>query len=181
MNKIAVLLAEGFETIEALAPIDVFRRGGLEVTTVSITDNLQVTSSQKIEILADTIISKVDFSQYSLLVLPGGYPGYVNLNENSEVQEVIKNFILNNKYIGAICGGPSVLEKFEILEKNIFTCHHSLKKLTEHKNFRKENVIHSANLITSSGAGHSLDFGFELASLFLSEEKLLSIKKGMEL
>ena len=92
-KKVYVLLAEGFELIEAMTPVDVLRRGGVEVVTVSITDNREVTSAQKAPVISDTTLKEKDITDGDMIILPGGYPGYVNLGESQEVGKVLKYYV----------------------------------------------------------------------------------------
>ena len=85
--KIYLLLAEGFETIEALTPIDIFRRAGTDIESVSITGSLSVTSSQGIEVKADALWEDINFDDGDALILPGGYPGYENLNRRERLRD----------------------------------------------------------------------------------------------
>jgi 4-methyl-5(b-hydroxyethyl)-thiazole monophosphate biosynthesis len=124
MKKVAVLLADGFEEIEALTVVDVLRRANIHCDMVSIA-SLNVTGSHKIEVVADRIITE-NMNEYDMVVLPGGLPGATNLRDNQDVIALIKQF--NNdssKYIAAICAAPIVLEKAGIIERRSITSYPS--------------------------------------------------------
>lgn len=180
-KKVYVLLAEGFELIEAMTPVDVLRRGGAEVITVSITNNKNVTSSQKVTVVANTTLVEKDITDGDMLVLPGGYPGYVNLGESQEVGNILRYYVENNKFVGAICGAPTVLAKNGVFTGKELTCHSSV--VTEMKDYtcNGKGAFVDGNLITGMGAGLSLDFAFALAEKLLDAETILKVKKGMEL
>lgn len=181
MKKVYVLLAEGFELIEALTPVDVLRRGGADVKTVSISDSHEVMSSQKVMVKSDLILKEADIKDGDMLVLPGGYPGYVNLGESKEVVALVKYYVDQNKTVGAICGAPSVLANNSIAEGKKVTCHTSIKELMKNYQYEEKNVMEDKGLITGMGAGHSLAFALKLAESLLTSDEIKKIKTGMEL
>ena len=180
-KKVYVLLADGFELIEALAPVDVLRRGGVEVVTVAIGENKEVVSAQKVTVHANAILSQSNLSDGDVLVLPGGYPGYVNLANCEKVGELVKDYANKHKYIAAICGGPTVLSKNGILKGKCVTCHHSVATEMKDYNYTGNLVERDDNLITGIGAGRAIDFGLKIAEVLLDETTIENIKKGMEL
>ena len=101
--KTYVFLADGFEILETFAPVDVLKRCGAEVVTVSTEKDLFVASSQKNIVKADIMLSDIDYKAADLVIIPGGYPGYVNLRENKEVVDIVKYFLDNDKYVASIC------------------------------------------------------------------------------
>ena len=184
MKKIAYLfLADGFELIEAMTPVDVLRRAGVEVTTVSIDENsLVVESSQKVKVTADKSISSVDFKKGDMVIIPGGFPGYINLSENKKVVEIVSDYLKDkDRYVGAICGGPTLLGVNNLISDYKFTSHSSVVDEMNSTNYLKENVVRDKNLITAVGAGKSLDFAFALAEILVDKETIENVKKGMEL
>ncbi|MGL5089282.1 MAG: DJ-1 family glyoxalase III, partial [Cetobacterium sp.] len=173
----------GFELIEAMAPIDILRRAGLDVITVSTLENsLEVESAQKVKVLADVNINDINIGEGNMIVIPGGFPGYVNLRNDSKVIAIVKEYLEDkNKYVGAICGGPTVLGINGLIGDYKFTCHSSVKEEMNSSNYISEDAVIDKNLITSPGAGKSVEFGFALAGIFVDSEVLLKVKKGMEL
>ncbi len=109
LGQVAVFLAEGFETIEALTVADLLTRAGIPHTLVSITDDTRVTSSHGVEVVADGVIKDLDFSQYDMLVLPGGIPGTPNLDACPLLMQQVKAFAAGGKAVAAICAAPSIL------------------------------------------------------------------------
>ena len=181
MKKVYVLLAEGFELIEALTPVDVLRRGGAEVKTVSISDSDEVLSSQKVMVKSDLILKDSDVKDGDMLILPGGYPGYVNLGKSQEVVSLVNYYVEQKKFVGAICGAPSVLADNNIAEGQKVTCHTSIKDIMKNYQYEEKNVMKDGIIITGMGAGHSLAFALELAESLLTSEEVEKIKIGMEL
>lgn len=180
-KKVYVLLAEGFELIEAMTPVDVLRRGGAEVITVSITNNKEVISSQKVPVISDITIMEKDITDGDMIVLPGGYPGYINLGESQEVGKILKHYAENNKFVGAICGAPTVLAKNGVFLGKEVTCHSSVVEEMKGYTCNGSKAFTDENLVTGMGAGLSLDFAFALAEKLLDNETILKVKKGMEL
>ncbi len=179
--KAFVLLANGFEDIEAIAPIDILRRGGIDVKTVSIDNNIEVQSSHGICIKADTAMSDADFENGDAIILPGGYPGYKNLGESAEVGKVVKNYYESGKLVGAICAAPTVLAINKIAEGATVTCHScAVETMQQSYNYVGGDVVCDHNLITAIGAGLAIDFGFELLSALANEDVVDKVKKGME-
>ena len=108
MKKAIVFLANGFEEMEALGTVDILRRGGIEVTTVSITANPVVTGAHNVPVTADTTLEKVNLADADALVLPGGMPGAANLNDSEAVKEALLQQYRDSKIVAAICAAPMV-------------------------------------------------------------------------
>ena len=119
MAKVYVFLANGFEDVEALIPVDVLRRGGVEVVTVSTSDDLIVESAHGVGICADIMFEQGDFTDADLLMLPGGMPGASNLFEHEGVCKALEAQFAAGKKISAICAAPAVvLAQLGILDGN---------------------------------------------------------------
>ncbi|MBI1882854.1 MAG: DJ-1/PfpI family protein [Chlamydiae bacterium] len=178
-QKILVLLAEGFEEIEAITPIDVLRRAGLEVKVAGLTGKT-VTGAHGIRIQADTT-----FSEYrdpvDLLLLPGGMPGAKNLGESKALQERIKKMNEDKKYIAAICASPALaLAPTGILDGKKATCYPGYEShFSPSTKFSKDNVVVDANVITSRGPGTALEFSLTLVEKLLGKAKRDELKKQM--
>lgn len=183
MKKAYIFLAEGFEVIEALAAYDVFCRSGIDVKTVSVDNKKQVSASNKIKVEADKLILEIkDFSDADLLYLPGGYPGYENLANNSKVGEIVKKHYENGKLLAAICGAPTVLKKNKIGLGKKITSHSCCKdEMSENYVYTGSPIEIDGNLITSIGAGHTVDFAIKIAEILCGDEAVKKIKTGMEL
>lgn len=178
MNKIYLLLAEGFEELEAFAPVDLLRRAGADVQTVAITEERTVTGARGIPAVADTTLGAVDYEKMDLLILPGGYPGYENLGKSPAVRELILRAAKDQKIIAAICGAPSVLGELGLLAGHKATCYPGMED-TLGCEAVKEKVVKSGRFITSRGAGTAIDFALALVEIAVSPQKAQELRKGI--
>jgi len=161
--RLIVPLAEGFEEIEAVAVIDILRRANIKVDVVGIEDEI-VAGRNGIKILCDKVIADVKPEDYDGIVLPGGNPGYKNLENNQQVINFIKTFNSKGKLIAAICASPTILEKIGVLEGKKATCYPSMRDKI--KNFVDERVVVDKNVITSQGPGTAIEFALEIVRFF---------------
>jgi 4-methyl-5(b-hydroxyethyl)-thiazole monophosphate biosynthesis len=110
MKRVYILLAEGFECVEALAPIDVMNRAGVELKRVAVGGNLSVSSSHGlVSLMCDVLIEDADLSDGDAIILPGGNPGYINLRNSELVRNAVRNYYNSGRLVAAICGAPTVL------------------------------------------------------------------------
>lgn len=178
MITVLTILPEGFEEIEAVTPIDIWRRAGWTVTTASLSSKQSVTGRSNITLRADKTLSAIGpESVFDLLFLPGG-PGVAHLRSSPEVLEIIGRHVAANKWIAAICAAPLVLKDAGLLAGRRFTAHPSTAtELPEA--ISDENVVIDSKIITSRGAGTALEFSLrvvtELVDLNRAEELKLSI------
>jgi 4-methyl-5(b-hydroxyethyl)-thiazole monophosphate biosynthesis len=181
-KKILVPLAEGFETIEALSVVDVFRRAGAHVDLASIGDSLLVTSSHNVQVMSDRLLVDCIKENYDLIVLPGGIPGAENLKNSSILAELLKKQNDEDKLYGAICASPAVvLEHHGLLKGKSATCHPLFVDQLSLQDKAGEKVVVDKNCVTSRGAGTSIDFGLDLVGILMGEEKKKEVAKGMAL
>lgn len=168
-KKAIVYLADGFEETEALAPVDLMRRCGVEVTLISINQTKTVTSSHGIIITADQTLAE-SLPTYDLLMLPGGMPGTSNLNANEIVRSEILRANDNKKIVAAICAAPMILGQLGLLKGCDATCFPGFEQYLEGANVTGKAVAVSGNKITGIGAGAALTFGVELVAALLGRE-----------
>ncbi len=179
MAKVAILLADGFETIEALAPADVLRRGGQDVALVTINEKPQVTTAQGIGIKCDATLVGYDFADCDLIVLPGGMPGTTNLRANERVCELTREFLATRK-LGAICAAPSILAELGLLEGRTATCYPGCEgAFPQGVRPAKLGVYADGNLVTASGPGYAADFGLALLELLEGKDAADRVAAGM--
>lgn len=160
-----VFLANGFEETEAIAPIDILRRCGLDVVTVGIGEEV-ITGSHGISVIPD--ITEVDFApseDIDMIVLPGGMPGTLNLEKSRTVQDAIDYCTEKGKYIGAICAAPSVLGKKNLLTGKKATCFPGFEDFLLGAEFTGAPVEADGKIITARGAGVAVEFGLKLAEI----------------
>ena len=177
MKKVAVLLADGFEEIEALTVVDILRRAEVQCDMVSIGE-INVIGGHNIKVTADMRIDE-DLSSYDMVVLPGGIPGATNLQANTKVIELVRNFYSNNKFVAAICAAPIVLKTAGIIEgKNITSYPGYEDELEGGNNIDTENVVVDGNIITSRGPATSMLFAYKILEV-LGNDKHESLSEGM--
>jgi len=183
MKKAYIFLADGFEVIEALGAYDVFCRGGIDVKTVSINNKKQVSASNKIKVEADKLMVEVnDFSDADLLYLPGGYPGYENLANDSTVGSLIKQHYESGKLLAAICGAPTALKKNKLGFGKKVTSHSCCKdEMSENYVYTGQPVEEDDTLLTCIGAGHTVDFAIRIVEILCGSQAVEKVKSGMEL
>lgn len=176
-----VLLAEGFELVEAMAPVDILRRAKVEVRTVGVTGKT-VTASNGVPVTADIEIAGAVTEGLDCIVLPGGLPGTVNLEKSEEVQGLIDFCQREGKLIGAICAAPSILAHKGLLKGREATAFPSFQKDVEEGGGRlsEKFVCRDGQFITARGMGVSTSFGLELAAALTSPETAAGIKTGIQ-
>lgn len=163
MAKIAVILADGFEEIEALTPVDVLRRAQIDCHMIGLT-GLQVTGSHGIQVIADAVFTG-DLSAYDMIVLPGGMPGSVNLRDNEVLISELQTAVAKGKQVAAICAAPIVLEHAGLLENRQYTCYPGKEQEITSGTHQEKAVVVDGPIITSRGAGTSLEFAYTLVDL----------------
>lgn len=179
MKKVAVFLANGFEEIEALATVDILRRAGIPVQTVSITDDLMVLGAHNITVLADTLYNNIDFSELDVLVLPGGGVGAENLNKHEKLKKHLSKFVSENKQVAAICAAPAVLGGLGLLKDKEATCYPGFEsKLTGAITSGKKVVV-SDNITTGKGPGLVFDFALQLVENIAGVESRNKVAEGL--
>ncbi|MCG8578884.1 MAG: DJ-1/PfpI family protein [Bacteroidales bacterium] len=164
MKHIAIFLAEGFEEVEALTPVDVLRRAELKVTTISITSNKEVCGSHNITVLADQTFESTDFSQFDAIVLPGGMPGTNKLNEHAELKKIILQFANEGKLIGAICAAPLILGELNLLDKKEATCYPGFEERLKGATISKQASVKDGQIITANAIGAAMQFSLNLVT-----------------
>lgn len=178
MSKSAiVLLANGFEEIEATCPIDLLRRAKTEVSVASCEDKLLVTGRSIIKLEADCLFDEEIGKNHDMLVLPGG-PAVFELRKNPRVLSFIRDFDDAGKPIGAICAAPLLLLDAQILRRRNYTAHGSVSdELPDMEN--QQLLVRDENLITSRGAGTAVEFGLGLVEVLHGEEKAKEIRQSI--
>lgn len=179
MAKVCIFLADGFEETEAITVADILKRGEIEVELVSVSDELKVSSAHKIGVFADKLFSEVDFEGCDMIFLPGGMPGTTNLKKHEGLRNQILKFNEENKRIGAICAGPTVLGELGILKGHKATCYPGCEDALLGAEAVCDPVVTSGNITTSRGVGTALYAGLEIVSLFKGKEKADFVAKDI--
>lgn len=173
-----VLLADGFEEVEAIEPIDILKRGGVEVTTVGVTGKV-VTGAHGIPVTADIEIQDIHPEDMELLMLPGG-AGHELLDASNEVHALINYAVSNNLYISAICAAPSILGKKQILDGKNAVCFPGYEKYLYGAVISDKKAVTDGKIITAKGAGAAADFGFSMLTVLKNRETADKIKEIMQ-
>lgn len=174
-----LFLADGFEIIEAFAPVDMLKRAGIDIKTVGVTGKT-VCASCGVEVAADLHIHDFCEKDMDAVILPGGMPGTVNLENNSIVQEAIDYAVLNNKLVCAICAAPSILGHKGLLSQKNATAFPGFETALEGAVLSDKYVVRDGNYITARGAGVSIDFGLEIVKALTDEETADKIRKAIQ-
>lgn len=174
-----IILADGFEEIEAITPIDILRRGGVQIKTVSIMSTKKVMGAHNIPVEADIMINDVVPEDMQMLILPGG-GGHSLLDASNEVHALINYCIVNNLYIAAICASPSILGKKQILDGKSATCYPGFEKYCYGANMKNNKVVTDGKIITGKGPGAASEFGFELLSILKDANITDKLKDEMQ-
>lgn len=177
----AIFLAEGFETVEALAVVDLLRRAGINICMVSVTDDKNVTTSHGITVVADALLKDVDFDSLDMMILPGGMPGTLNLEKHAELMKRLDSFNEKGGMIAAICAAPSILAHRGIL-KGI----HAGAYPGYEKDLEDGGAIVSMNssttdgrIITARGMGCAVDFGLDIIAMLKGQSESDRIRKAI--
>lgn len=182
MKRAYILLADGFECVEALAPIDVMFRAGVDLRRIAIGGKLDVASSHNlVSLKCHTTIEEANLSDGCAIILPGGNPGYINLRESEAVCRAVREYYNSGRLVAAICGAPTVLAAADIAKDRAITCHSSVIGQMGDYKYVGSNVVEDGNLITSSGTGHAIEFAIAVAARMVDSETLSRTRQGMEL
>lgn len=179
MSKVYVFLANGFEEIEGLTVVDMLRRAGADVATISVSGEKMIEGSHKIRVEADRLFSETDFSDADLLVLPGGMPGTIHLLEHEGLAEVLRTADKKKTGIAAICAAPRVLGSLRFLEGRSAVCYPGVEEHLLGAKVCTDNVVTDGHITTSRGMGTAIDFSLELISRLFGKEKADQMAKSI--
>lgn len=175
-----MFLAQGFEEVEALAPLDVLRRAGIDVKTVGVGDNF-ITGSHGVTVVCDLSTTGLELPEFlDGVILPGGMPGTVNLEKNITVQAFIDYAYEKHEFLCAICAAPSILGHKGYLNGKEATCFPGYEEELEGAIISDKSVVRDGKIITAKGMGVATEFGLEIVSSFLGKEKAESVKRKIQ-
>ena len=164
---ILVILADGFEEIEAITAVDILRRAKLSVTTASLSDSLLVKGSHGIPVSADVPISMLSPADFNALILPGGLRGVENMLHSDLLSGFIKRMADASAFFGAVCAAPLVLDSCGLLQGHAFTCHPCVHDRLKTPGVSTAPVVADTNIITGRSAGCAMPWALELVRHFL--------------
>lgn len=173
-------LADGFEEMEALCPVDILRRAEKDVTIVGVGEQV-IVGSHQIPVVADINAAEIVLDDsLEMIILPGGMPGTLNLEKNCYVQKAIDFCAEKNKFIGAICAAPSVLGHKGLLENKEAICFPGFEEQLTGAVISDAYVVQDGNIITAKGAGVAQEFGLKLVEALCGENRAASLKKSLQ-
>lgn len=180
MAKVYVFLANGFEDVEALIPVDVLRRGGVEVVTVSVVENSQIVeTAHRVQVVADAMFTDCDFADADVLMLPGGMPGASNLNNHEGVRQALLRQNAAGRRVAAICAAPLVLGGLGILRGKRATCYPGFEQTLEGATYTGDLCTVDGNVTTGEGPAAAFPFAFELLTQLKNADIARQVATGM--
>lgn len=179
MKKALIILAHGFEEVEALTVVDALIRGNIKTVTASITDDLVVQSSHGVKVFCDAKLIDVKDEVFDVVFLPGGMPGSINLAQSFDVNEVVIKHA-QGKIIAAICAAPAVVfGPAGLLEGKKATCYPGCESYYPGFNFSEEGVVRDGNLVTAKSAAYAWDLGFTLVEMLEGKAAAEKVKNSI--
>ena len=178
MPKVAVILADGFEEVEAMAIIDILRRAEITVVIAGLHAG-HIESARHVKVIPDTGIDAIDVDGFDMIVLPGGQPGSDNLNADKRVKKLVREFHDKGKLTGAICAAPYVLANAGVLDGKKATVYPGYEKRLGNAEYLDEKVVADGRVLTSKGPGTALHFGISIVERLAGRDRAEAIKKAM--
>lgn len=175
---IYMFLAEGFEEVEALAPLDIIRRAGLEIKTVGV-GSKTVIGSHGIPVTADITVDELSDSTPDMVILPGGMPGTKNLDANETVHKAIADAVKNGAYLCAICAAPMILGKLGLLVGKKATCFPGFEEYLAGAIVTGQKVAVDGRIITAKGMGAAVEFGLAIVAALKDEATADELAKAI--
>ena len=179
MSKIGIFMADGCEEIEGLTVVDIARRAGIEIDTISITGTPVVTSSHKVTFETDTTKEEADFVSYDGIVLPGGMPGTLHLKAHEGLADLIRKADKEGKLLAAICAAPTIYGEMGLLEGKNATCYPGMEDKLLGANWQEQPVVVDGNFVTSRGVGTAIAFALTLVTILKDEETAKSLANSI--
>ncbi|MCS7083894.1 MAG: DJ-1/PfpI family protein [Aquificaceae bacterium] len=179
MEKVAIILADGYEEIEAVAPIDILRRAGVEVLIAGLSKE-PVASARNLKIVPDVSIDELNPDELKMVIIPGGSGGVERIKSDQRAKELLEKMEKRGAYIGAICAGPTALESFKLTEGKRITLYPALiDEIKSATVIKEEKVVEDGNIITSQGPGTALEFSLKLAEKLVGKEVASQVAQKM--
>lgn len=179
MAKVYEFIANGTEEIEALTVVDVLRRAGVDIKTVSITGCKEAVLSHGVKIECDTTIESADFSDADMLLLPGGLPGATNLNDHEGVRKAMLKQYESGKKLGAICAAPLVLGGLGILKGKKATCYPGFEEQMIGADYTADVYTIDGNIITGCGPAATLPYSYAILEMLGYSNEATALREGM--
>lgn len=179
MAKVYEFLADGFEEVEALAVVDILRRGGVDIQTVSVMGRGWIETSHGVKVMADLLFDQADLGDADMLLLPGGMPGALHLKEHEGLKQALLKHAAAGKRVGAICAAPMVLAAHGLLDGKKATCYPGFEKYLVNSTYTGSLVEEDGLVITGEGPAATLPYAYTILGYFVGEEKSREIQDQM--
>lgn len=176
---IAIMMADGFEEIEALTPVDILRRAGLDARTVAVGSKVAI-GSHGIAVVCDMTADEVKTDELTAVIFPGGMPGSLNLDASPYADKFIEAVKKNGGRIAAICAAPLVLGRRGLLDGKRAICYPGFEVELKGATVENAPVVTDGDITTAIGMGAALPFSLELVRLILGEEKAKNIAEAIQ-
>lgn len=173
-----IILGKGFEEIEAVAPLDILRRGGVEAAFAGIS-GLTVEGAHGIAVVCDIAVENIDLDDADMLVIPGGLGGVESISGSRKAMDLIKKAGEQGKALAAICAGPTVLYELGLLGGIKAVCYPGMEGDMPGTEFGTSAAVTDGNVITGRGPGAALEFGFELLRFFKGDDAVKALREAM--
>ena len=177
-KRVALLLAPGYEELEAVTVVDILRRAGIDCEIVGI-DKGAVPSARGVKIIPDKEMDEVLEETFDLVVLPGGIEGTENLARDNRVVAFLSRHLRLGKGLGAICAAPTVLDRHNLVTGKTITCHPVARDAIKNASLSHEKVVQDGTVVTSQGPGTAMEFALKLVEILAGMEKVNELKKGL--
>ncbi len=175
---IYMFFAQGFEEVEAIAPLDLMRRAGLSVTTVGV-GGKQITGAHGITVTTDLSDTEYSDSAPEMIFLPGGMPGTLNLAASRVVLDAIRATVECDGYLAAICAAPSILGDMGLLKDKKATCYPGFEDRLRGASIAEDTVVRDGKMITARGMGVAVEMGLAIVALFCGEDKANDLRHAV--
>lgn len=176
--KVAIVLANGFEELEAISIIDILRRADIDALAVGL-EKKCVCGAHGVEMIADEILDDIKVSEFDMIVLPGGLPGAENLAKSEKLGQILRDFDANNAKIGAICAAPWALATAGVL-KSSYTCYPGFESQIAHPGYTNSaNVVKDQNIMTSKGPATAMEFALQIVRELKGEQVYSKLKSDL--
>jgi 4-methyl-5(b-hydroxyethyl)-thiazole monophosphate biosynthesis len=179
MIRALIPIADGCEEMEVVIVADTLRRAGWNVVLAGLHGTAPVTASRKVKIIPDARWEELDLLSFDLIILPGGAVGTKALCEHDGVQETLRIFDIEEKWIAAICAAPLALHKAGVLKGRAFTCYPGIEKEMHRNDRSNEAVVVDRNFVTSQGPGTAFAFALKLIELIESPAASEKVCSGL--
>lgn len=179
MSRVYAFLADGFEETEAIAVIDLIKRGGIDIEMVSVMGRKEVVGAHNIKIEADSLVEDIDIDNADMLFLPGGMPGTTNLAACTRLCDAIVRYNNAGKKLAAICAAPSVFGELGVLEGKKATCYPGFEEKLKGATYVGDKAVTDKNVSTARGMGAAIELGLEIVRVFEGEEKSKEVAESI--